>query len=241
MSDLQNQVAVVTGASSGIGRAIALGLAGKGANLCLIGRDRKRLNAVAEDLQHMNSVIRIYQVDLSFDNDIRQLKASLEQDFESIDILIHCAGAFAMGMIEEAPVEKLDWQYRINVRAPYLLTQLLLPGLKARRGQIVFINSSAGMNARAGVGQYSASKYALRALADSLRAEVNADGVRVLSVYPGRTATAMQAAIYEMEGKTYHPELLMQPEDIASAVINALSLPGTAEITDINIRPLNKI
>ena len=241
MSDLQNQVAVVTGASSGIGRAIALGLAGKGANLCLIGRDRKRLNAVVEDLQHMNSVIRIYQVDLSFDNDIRQLKASLEQDFESIDILIHCAGAFAMGMIEEAPVEKLDWQYRINVRAPYLLTQLLLPGLKARRGQIVFINSSAGMNARAGVGQYSASKYALRALADSLRAEVNADGVRVLSVYPGRTATAMQAAIYEMEGKTYHPELLMQPEDIASAVINALSLPGTAEITDINIRPLNKI
>ena len=241
MSDLQNQVAVVTGASSGIGRAIALGLAGKGANLCLIGRDRKRLNAVAEDLQHMNSVIRIYQVDLSFDNDIRQLKASLEQDFESIDILIHCAGAFAMGMIEEAPVDKLDWQYRINVRAPYLLTQLLLPGLKARRGQIVFINSSAGMNARAGVGQYSASKYALRALADSLRAEVNADGVRVLSVYPGRTATAMQAAIYEMEGKTYHPELLMQPEDIASAVINALSLPGTAEITDINIRPLNKI
>jgi short-subunit dehydrogenase len=241
MSDLQNQVAVVTGASSGIGRAIALGLAGKGANLCLIGRDRKRLNAVAEDLQHMNSVIRIYQVDLSFDNDIRQLKASLEQDFESIDILIHCAGAFAMGMIEEAPVEKLDWQYRINVRAPYLLTQLLLPELKARRGQIVFINSSAGINARAGVSQYSSMKHALRAIADSLRAEVNMHGVRVLSVYPGRTATAMQAAIYEMEGKTYHPELLMQPEDVASVVINALSLPGTAEITDINIRPLNKI
>jgi len=238
---LQNQVAVVTGASSGIGRAIALGLAGKGANLCLIGRDRKRLNAVAEDLQHMNSVIRIYQVDLSFDNEIRQLKASLEQDFESINILIHCAGAFAMGMIEEAPVDKLDWQYRINVRAPYLLTQLLLPELKARRGQIVFINSSAGINARAGVSQYSSMKHALRAIADSLRAEVNMHGVRVLSVYPGRTATAMQAAIYEMEGKTYHPELLMQPEDIASVVINALSLPGTAEITDINIRPLNRI
>ncbi len=188
----------------------------------------------------MNSVIRIYQVDL-LDNEIRQLKASLEQDFESINILIHCAGAFAMGMIEEAPVDKLDWQYRINVRAPYLLTQLLLPELKARRGQIVFINSSAGINARAGVSQYSSMKHALRAIADSLRAEVNMHGVRVLSVYPGRTATAMQAAIYEMEGKTYHPELLMQPEDIASVVINALSLPGTAEITDINIRPLNRI
>jgi NADP-dependent 3-hydroxy acid dehydrogenase YdfG len=109
-----------------------------------------------------------------------------------------------------------------------------------RQGQIVFINSSAGLTAKAGAGQYAATKFALKAIADSLRAEVNALGLRVLSVYPGRTASPMQAAIYKMEGKAYNPERLLQPEDVAACVINALSLPRTAEVTDIQVRPLVK-
>jgi NADP-dependent 3-hydroxy acid dehydrogenase YdfG len=113
--------------------------------------------------------------------------------------------------------------------------------LRSRQGQIVFINSSvAVVNARAKLGQYAASKHALKAIADSLREEVNADGLRVISVYPGRTATPMQAAVHEMEGRAYHPEHLMQPDDVAAMVINALSLPPSAEVTDIMIRPLTK-
>jgi NADP-dependent 3-hydroxy acid dehydrogenase YdfG len=104
----------------------------------------------------------------------------------------------------------------------------------------VFVNSSVGLNARANVGQYAATKHALKALADSLRDEVNADAVRVLSVFLGRTATPMQASVHEMEGKEYHPERLLLPEDVAAVVINALSLPRSAEVTDINIRPLIK-
>ncbi len=77
-------------------------------------------------------------------------------------------------------------------------------------------------------------------MADSLREEVNAEGVRVLSVYLGRTASPMQAAVHEMEDKTYQPERLMQPEDVAEVVINALSLPRSAEVTDIHIRPMVK-
>jgi short-subunit dehydrogenase len=240
ISDLQNQVVVVTGASSGIGRAIALGLAEQGANLCLIGRDMQRLTAVTEVIQHKISIIRNYQIDLSVDNDIRRLKTSIEQDFEFIDILVHCAGAYAMGVMEQAPVENLDWQYKINVRAPYLLTQVFLPMIKSRRGQVVFINSTAGLNARAKVSQYAATKHALKAIADSLREEVNAYGVRVLTIYPGRTATPMQATVHEMEGKAYQPEKFMQPEDVAEVVINALVLPRSAEVTDINIRPMTK-
>jgi short-subunit dehydrogenase len=121
-----------------------------------------------------------------------------------------------------------------------MLTQALLPLLKARQGQIVFINSTVGLRAGANVGQYAATKHGLKALADSLRDEVNADGVRVLSVFLGRTATPMQAAIHEMEGRVYHPEFLMQPEDVAAVVINALSLPRTAEMTDIHVRPMIK-
>jgi NADP-dependent 3-hydroxy acid dehydrogenase YdfG len=90
------------------------------------------------------------------------------------------------------------------------------------------------------VGQYAASKHALRAIADSLRDEVNPDGVRVLSVFLGRTASPMQADIYRAEGRRYQPEQLMQPEDVAAVVINALSLPRTAEVTEVRMRPMRK-
>ncbi|MEJ2684988.1 MAG: SDR family NAD(P)-dependent oxidoreductase [Candidatus Sulfobium sp.] len=112
--------------------------------------------------------------------------------------------------------------------------------IKPHGGQIVFINSSAGLKARAGVSQYAATKHALRAVADSLREEVNAHGIRVLSIYPGRTSTPMQEIVHRMEGRIYDPDHFMRPEDIASVVINSLHLPGSAEVTDVSIRPMNK-
>jgi NADP-dependent 3-hydroxy acid dehydrogenase YdfG len=121
-----------------------------------------------------------------------------------------------------------------------MLTQALLPLLRVRQGQIAFINSTVGLSAAPNVGQYAATKHALRALANSLREEVNADGMRVLSVFLGRTATPMQAGIHEMEGRAYHPERLIQPEDVAAVVIHTLSLPRSAEVTDIRIRPLQR-
>ena len=130
--------------------------------------------------------------------------------------------------------------YRSNLRGHYALTQALLPLLRKQHGQIVFINSSAGLRSPASVGQFSATQHALRAVADSLRDEVNADGVRVLTVFPGRTATPRMAALFEKEGRAYRPELLMQPEDIASMVTHTLSLPRTAEVTDISMRPFLK-
>jgi NADP-dependent 3-hydroxy acid dehydrogenase YdfG len=120
------------------------------------------------------------------------------------------------------------------------LTQTLLPLLKSGKGQVVFINSSAGLKAGVNNAQYAATKSALIAIADGLRNELNSEGIRVLSVYPGRTATAMQETVYKMEGRTYRPERLLQAEDIAITVINALSIPRTAEITDIHIRPFLK-
>jgi len=88
--------------------------------------------------------------------------------------------------------------------------------------------------------QYDSTKHALKAIADSLRAEINVHGVRALSVYLGRTASEMQERICQMERKTYRPELLLQPADVASVIVNALSLPRTAEVTDISIRPMIK-
>jgi NADP-dependent 3-hydroxy acid dehydrogenase YdfG len=240
VTTFQDQVAVVTGASSGIGKAIALGLAAQGASLGLVGRRLEMLEAVAKTARAAAPRVLCYQTDLTLDEDIRKLAVHLQRDFGYVDLLIHSAGAISLGRLESAPVKDLDWQYRTNLRAPYVLTQALLPMLKSRQGQIVFINSSAALSARANVGQYAATKAALKAIADSLREEVNAERLRVLSVYPGRTASPMQVAVHEMEGKAYHPERLMRPEDVAQVVINALSLPRSAEVTDINIRPMVK-
>jgi NADP-dependent 3-hydroxy acid dehydrogenase YdfG len=240
MELLSDKIAVITGASSGIGKAIALGLADQGVSLCLVGRKLEKLEEVTKIAQSITSCVKGYRVDLALDKNVAEFVARLKQDFGHVDILIHSAGVISQGQLEDSPVVDFDWQYRINVRAPYVLTQALLPIMKSCKGQIVFLNSSAGLNARANVGQYAATKHALRAIADSLREEVNGDGVRVLSMFLGRTATPMQEAVHKMEGKEYHPERLIQPEDVAAVVINALSLPRTAEVTDIYVRPLQK-
>ncbi|MCJ8280658.1 MAG: SDR family NAD(P)-dependent oxidoreductase [Rivularia sp. ALOHA_DT_140] len=240
MAVLTNQIAVVTGASSGIGRAIALDLALQGTKLALVGRNIERLEAVARIARKNTSEVFYYSIDLSVSENIDKLKTSLEKDFGRVDLLVHSAGAFSMGFIHDSPVEKLDWLYQNNIRAPYLLTQTLLPMITSNQGQIAFINSSVILRARANVSQYAATQHALKGIADSLREEVNTLGVRVVSIYPGRTATPLQAMIHQIEGKSYQPEALMQPQDIASVVINTLSLPRSTEVTDINLRPFTK-
>lgn len=239
MTALLGQLAVVTGAGSGIGRAIALRLAEQGVDVCLVGRRLETLEAVAEATRRHGVTARCCAADLAQPEALRRLADEL-QALAPVDVLIHSAGVFTMGPVERAPVEDLDRNYAVNVRAPYLLTQALLPRLKQHRGQVVFINSTAGLAARAQVSHYAASKHALKALADALRDEVNADGVRVLTVYPGRTASPLQVAIHEMEGRAYHPEQLLQPVDVADMVLQALRLPRTAEVTELHIRPLRK-
>jgi NADP-dependent 3-hydroxy acid dehydrogenase YdfG len=111
---------------------------------------------------------------------------------------------------------------------------------------VVFVNSSAGVHAAAGIAQYAATKHALRALADSLRCEVNVDGVRVLTVYPGQTASPMQEELHRQrqlhaaETRPYRAGELLQPADVAAVVVNALGMPRTAEVTEVHVRPTVK-
>jgi len=240
MTNFKDQVAVVTGAGSGIGKAVALSLAGRGATVCLVGRRLKELETIAAADRATSLALLPYQADLTRDEELNQLVTQLQADFRCIDILIHSAGVFSRGPVARASVTDFDLQYRTNVLAPYALTQALLPMLPLQRGQIVFINSTAGLLARENVSQYAATKHALKAIADSLREEVNQDGIRVLSVYLGRTATPLQATVHAMENKTYCPESLIQADDVAAIIISALSLPRTAEVTEIRMRPLKR-
>jgi len=236
---LAGQVAVVTGASSGIGRAIALALSHQGVQLCLIGRNPITLAETVAAAGQCSKVTS-FLVDLTDQEKIQPLIHHLEA-VGRLNILIHSAGVIRQGAMENSHIGDFDLQYVTNMRMPYLVTQRLLPLLACARGQIVFINSSVGLDVkRPEIGQYAATKHALKAMADSLREEVNPRGIRVLTVYLGRTATPMQEKLFQQDRREYHPETLLQPEDVASVVVHALMLSSTAEITDISIRPMIK-
>jgi NAD(P)-dependent dehydrogenase (short-subunit alcohol dehydrogenase family) len=226
------QTAVVTGATGGIGDEIARELAAAGAMVHGLGL----VHATEPDTERL----RWHRVDFADDAAVTGFAAALADVTDGLDILVHCAGIHSTGPVAATPVDEFERQWRINTRAPYLLTQALLPLLEVRRGQIAVLISSIWGHVRPETAAYAGSKYALKAFTDVLRAEVNPNGLRVLSLYPGRTATPMQAEVFRAEGREYHPELLLQPADIATALIAALALPRTAELTDIHIRPARK-
>ncbi|CAN5169705.1 SDR family oxidoreductase [soil metagenome] len=235
--NLENRFVVVTGGTSGIGKAIATSFAHLKATIIIIGSKEKSLQAVAQELRMLTTVHAI-TANLANSSDLKSLGTSISQITSTVDFLIHSAGVLHLGIFSKITPEMLDEQYAINVKAPFVLTQQLLPTLKKTKGSVVFINSSAAKHMSAQNATYAATKVALLALADGLRMEVNPN-IRVLSVYPGRTNTPMQKDIFEKEGKKYVPELLLQPEDVAQTIVSALLLPESAEVTDISIRPRN--
>jgi NADP-dependent 3-hydroxy acid dehydrogenase YdfG len=233
-------VALITGATSGIGRALLAKLAANGYVLGAVGRNAAQLEATAASVG-ASTICKTYVADFTDDQSLNALATRFAEEHGRLDVLIHSAGVFARGGVESGSLTDLDTAFNVNVRAPFLLTRALLPALKSARGQVVFVNSSVAAGSVTGPGTiYAISKYALKALADGLRSDVNGDGIRVLSVFPGRTATPMQAQVHRLEGRDYHPERLLQADDVADTVLGALALPRTAEVTDLHVRPMLK-
>ncbi|HTZ72397.1 MAG TPA: SDR family NAD(P)-dependent oxidoreductase [Candidatus Aquilonibacter sp.] len=237
---LSGKLALVTGASSGIGRAVAIALSREGARVVAVARDSARLAETVKAAGRFSSAVAL-QADLTAAHAIPALFEHLQREGRRLDILLHSAGLLHQALMEHARIEDFDAQYAVNVRAPYALTKTLLPMMTSPGGQIIFVNSSAGLAAkRSNIGQYGATKHALKAVADSLREEVNPKGIKVVTLYLGRTATPMQEALYQTEGTDYHPGTLIQPEDVASAIVYTLMLSDTVEVTDISMRPMKK-
>jgi NADP-dependent 3-hydroxy acid dehydrogenase YdfG len=152
-----------------------------------------------------------------------------------LDVLVHNAGMARVGPLVDTAVDVWRQMLELNVVAVAELTRLLLPALRAARGQVVLINSGAGLRANAGWGAYAASKFALRAFGDVLRAEE--PDLRVTSVHPGRVATDMQREIRVAEGGDYQADQYLTPDAVADAVAYAVSAPACAQVQEVVIRP----
>jgi short-subunit dehydrogenase len=202
----------------------------------LVGRDAAKLDTAAAEAGANATPLA---ADVTTAADRARIAAAAG---DRLGVLVHCAGAYARGPVATLDAVSLQMLTAVNLNAPLLLTAACLDRLRAARGQVVFINSSAALQqAGTGMAAYAGSKAALRAAADALRAEVNGDGVRVLSVFPGRTATPMQTAILSEEGRCASPGTLLAPEDVATMVLAALALPDTGEVLELVIRPMRKL
>lgn len=223
---MSRPVALITGASRGIGRAIAEVLSPTH-HLLIGGRDTA---AVAEVVAACESA-EPFVVELT---DPDALAAAVA-DIGRLDVLVHSAGVIAYGPVSDAATEEWAQVLAVNVIAPATLTRLLLPALRAASGLVVFINSGAGLTASPGWSVYAASKFALTALADSLRAEER--GIRVTSVHPGRVATDMQAHLHELEGRDYDPSKYLQPAAVAQMVRTVVDLGTSGVVPSVRVTP----
>jgi len=226
---------MVTGAGSGIGRAIALALAARGMHLVLVGRTAPGIEDTARAIGAAASAVI---ADLATEHGLRQAAAACPA---LLRVLVHSAGVHFAGPVLSATARDWEALMATNLRAPMLLTAACRPALAAARGDVVMINSTAGLHAGAGNGAYAASKQALRCATDTLRQELAPEAVRVLSLYPGRTDTRMQSELLAAEGRTAPPGALLAPETVADLVLAALSLPAGAEVPDLVIRPSRKL
>lgn len=220
---------LVTGASRGIGAATAAALS-DAHDLVLPGRNRRALETVARSCRSA----RVVEADLTSARSV----ARAAEGVSSLDGLVHCAGVADLDRLEDSTPEAWRRAFEVNVLAVVELTRVLLPSLRAASGHVVVVNSGAGITAKPGWGSYSASKFALRAVTDTLRAEE--PGLRVTSVHPGRVDTDMQREIVAHEGGTYDPSHYLAPGSVAETIRQALASSPDAHPTEIHLRPRDR-
>ncbi len=217
--------ALITGASRGIGAAIATALAPTH-TLLLAGRPSPQMHAAAERLGATT-----VPLDLTDADAIPAATASIGD----LDVLVHNAGVTFPGRVAESTVDQWRTTLDVNVIGAVALTLALLPALRRAQGQVVFINSGAGRTALPVMASYSASKFALRAFADSLRESEPA--LRVTTVYPGRTDSDMQRALVSFEGDEYDPGRFLQPDTVAQVVAQVVATPPDGHLHEVVLRP----
>jgi NADP-dependent 3-hydroxy acid dehydrogenase YdfG len=240
---LRNQVAIVTGASSGIGEATALALAAAGCQVAIAARRLDRLRDLAGRISDQGGQSLVIQADVSDEAQVRQMVQKTQAEYGRVDILVNNAGVMLLGPIDGADTE--DWRRMINLNVLGLMyaTHQVLPLMKAQgRGHIVNLSSVAGRFANARTGVYNASKWAVGAFSESLRKEVTPHQIRVTLIEPGLVATELPQHITNPESRErslnfYQSIKILESEDIAAAILYAVTQPPHVNVNEILIRP----
>ncbi len=243
---LQGKVAVVTGASSGIGEATALALAQEGAQVAVSARRRDRLDALTARIRDAGGEAQAFTADVSQEDQANGLVTQAHDAFGRLDILVNNAGVMLLGPIGDADTE--DWRRMIgtNVLGLMYATHAALPLMRAQgSGHIVNVSSVAGRTARAGSGVYNASKWGVGAFSEALRQEVYKDHIRVTIIEPGAVATELTQHITHPEAKQQVEAFVknmtpLEAEDIAAAIVYAVTQPPRVNVNEILIRPTDQ-
>lgn len=237
---LKNKVAVVTGASRGIGEATALTLGQAGANVVVTARTESDLAGLVERIEQTGVEALGITADLTREEDVARLKASALQKFGRVDILVNNAGVGKYGPLSSLSAADYDWMMDTNMRSSFLCTSAFLPGMLEReRGWVVFVASVAGLKGLPNESVYCATKFAQVGFAQALDYETRERGVKVSVVAPGGVHTSFAIGTGRTEGD---PQLdnMLDAQDVAEAVLYAVTQPEKARVFLIGMRPMSE-
>jgi len=225
-----SKLILVTGASKGIGRATVLEAAKSGLDVIITARNQEELKSLEVEINQIGQKCYNFSADLNNLDEIEKLEKDVKNLNQKISLLVHSAGVAKIGSVKDMTIE--DWQMNIrtNLTTPFILTQKILPLMEAK-GHIIFINSVAGKQSFPEWSSYSASKFGLKAFADSLRSEVASDGIKVTTIYPASVDTPMQDSLpYDWDKSK-----MLRSSDVARAVIHCYSQPENVQIKELDI------
>lgn len=237
MTDLKNKNALITGAGKGIGKAIALALAKEGVNIILVARTQEEIDSVAAKVRSLRVKALAITADVADINSVNSAVEKALAEFGTIDILINNAGIAAFGKFLE--LEPTDWEriIQVNLMGTYYVTRAVLPNMIERQtGDIINISSTAGLSGNALTSAYSASKFAVLGLTESLMQEVRKHNIRVTALTPSTVATDMAKELKLTDG---NPETVIQAEDMAELIIAQLKLNRRVFIKNSSIWSTN--
>ncbi len=238
MPALENQVAIVTGAGRGAGRAIALRLAREGMSVVAVARTREHLDQLAGEIAAANGVCEAISADVANPADVQRMAAQALERFGRIDALINNAGIGGpISSVDETPVDEWRRTLDVNLTGPFLCSQAVLPTMKEQRsGHIIMISSGAGKQGYPNMAAYCASKFGLHGLAQSLAAEVSDLNIRVSTILPGSIAETSFSG--QRKGWIPRPGAkYLRPEDLADAILFLLHQPPSAWTQEMSLWP----